>query len=121
MGKTITLRVEDDISNTLRRSADGDRRTISNFIEYAAINYIFNNNVVNDNEMNELVSFKKGIEEGNGGYKKGTISFFKTLKGELETLEGKHAAEEVRQSVFMYVEACYNSDFYAFGTRLYGA
>jgi transposase InsO family protein len=35
-------------------------------------------------------------------------SFFKTLKRELETLDGKHAAEEVRQSVFMYVEACYN-------------
>ncbi|MDR0758785.1 MAG: DDE-type integrase/transposase/recombinase [Treponema sp.] len=35
-------------------------------------------------------------------------SFFKTLKRELETLDGKHAAEEVRQSVFMYVEAYYN-------------
>jgi transposase InsO family protein len=35
-------------------------------------------------------------------------SFFKTLKGELETLDGKHCAEEVRQSVFMYIEAYYN-------------
>jgi transposase InsO family protein len=35
-------------------------------------------------------------------------SFFKTLKRELETLEGKHDAEEVRQPVFMYVEAYYN-------------
>jgi putative transposase len=35
-------------------------------------------------------------------------SFFKTLKRELETLDGKHAAAEVRQSVFMYVEAYYN-------------
>jgi transposase InsO family protein len=35
-------------------------------------------------------------------------SFFKTLKRELETLDGKHTAEEVRQSVFMYVEAYYN-------------
>jgi putative transposase len=35
-------------------------------------------------------------------------SFFKTLKRELETLDGKHAAGEVRQSVFMYVEAYYN-------------
>jgi hypothetical protein len=31
--------------------------------------------------------------------------FFKTLKRELETLDGKHSAAEVRQSVFMYVEA----------------
>ncbi|MDR2246906.1 MAG: integrase core domain-containing protein, partial [Treponema sp.] len=35
-------------------------------------------------------------------------SFFKTLKGEVETFEGKHSATEVRQSVFMYVEAYYN-------------
>jgi transposase InsO family protein len=35
-------------------------------------------------------------------------SFFKTLKRELETLDGKHSATEVRQSVFMYVEAYYN-------------
>jgi transposase InsO family protein len=35
-------------------------------------------------------------------------TFFKTLKRELETLDGKHSAAEVRQSVFMYVEAYYN-------------
>jgi transposase InsO family protein len=32
-------------------------------------------------------------------------SFFKTLKRELETLDGKHSAGEVRGSVFMYLEA----------------
>jgi transposase InsO family protein len=36
-------------------------------------------------------------------------SFFKTLKRELETLDGKHSAAEVRQSVFMYIESYYNS------------
>jgi putative transposase len=35
-------------------------------------------------------------------------SFFKTLKAELETLDGKHSEAEVRQSVFMYIEAYYN-------------
>jgi transposase InsO family protein len=35
-------------------------------------------------------------------------SFFKTLKVELDTLEGKHSKGEVRQSVFMYIEAYYN-------------
>jgi transposase InsO family protein len=35
-------------------------------------------------------------------------SFFKTLKAELETLEGKHSTTDVRQSVFMYIEAYYN-------------
>ena len=35
-------------------------------------------------------------------------SFFKTLKRELETLDGKHSVEDVRRSVFMYIEAYYN-------------
>jgi transposase InsO family protein len=32
-------------------------------------------------------------------------SFFKTLKRELETLDGRHSEAEVRGSVFMYLEA----------------
>ena len=35
-------------------------------------------------------------------------SFFKTLKRELETLDGKHSEAEVRQAVFFYIEAYYN-------------
>jgi transposase InsO family protein len=35
-------------------------------------------------------------------------SFFKTLKGELETLDGRHSMAEVRQSVFIYIESYYN-------------
>jgi len=35
-------------------------------------------------------------------------SFFKTLKRELETLDGKHTEAEVRQTVFMYIESYYN-------------
>jgi transposase InsO family protein len=34
--------------------------------------------------------------------------FFKTLKRELETLDDRHTDGEVRQSVFMYLEADYN-------------
>jgi transposase InsO family protein len=35
-------------------------------------------------------------------------SFFKTLKRELETLDGKHTAAAVELSVFEYIEAYYN-------------
>jgi transposase InsO family protein len=35
-------------------------------------------------------------------------SYFKTLKVELETLDGKHSEGEVRQSVFYYMESYYN-------------
>ena len=37
-------------------------------------------------------------------------SFFKTLKAELETLNGKYSDAEVRQSVFYYIEAYYNKN-----------
>lgn len=64
MSKTITLRVDDSIYNTLKRAADGDRRTIANFMEYAAINYICNNTVVDDEEMKEYLFFKKDMDKG---------------------------------------------------------
>ena len=74
MGKTVTLRINDNIYNTLKRAADGDRRTISNFIEYATLNYIFTNNIVDDDEMNEILlsenNLKKGLDDiRNGRYR----------------------------------------------------
>jgi uncharacterized protein (DUF1778 family) len=77
MGKTITLRVDDAIYNTLKRAADGDRRTISNFIEYAAINYIFNNNVVDDSEMEEIMVFEKDIKKETEDIKKDGIKYWR--------------------------------------------
>jgi putative transposase len=35
-------------------------------------------------------------------------SFFRTLKREVEGLDGRYSAREVRQSVFMYIVAYYN-------------
>jgi uncharacterized protein (DUF1778 family) len=74
MAKTITLRVDDSVYDTLKRAADGDRRTISNFIECAAIQYVLNNNTVDDAEMSEIMSFEKELKKGlndikNGRYK----------------------------------------------------
>ena len=71
MPKTITLRVNDSTYDTLKRAAEGDRRTISNFIEYAAINYIFANNTVDDNEMNEILRFEDGLKKGLDDINKG--------------------------------------------------
>jgi len=64
MAKTITLRVDENTYNTLKRAADGDRRTISNFIENAAVQYILNKNTVDDNEMNEILRFEKDLKKG---------------------------------------------------------
>ena len=71
MAKTITLRVDDNVYNTLKRAANGDKRTISNFIEYATINYILNNNVVDDTEMDDILSFEKDLKKGLSDIKSG--------------------------------------------------
>jgi len=71
VAKTITMRVDDNTYNTFKRAAEGDRRTISNFIEYAAVNYIFANNIVDDSEMSEVLSFEKDLKKGLDDIKKG--------------------------------------------------
>ena len=71
MAKTITLRVEDNVYNTLKRAADGDMRTISNFIEYASLNYVLNNNFVDDSEMNEIMKHEKDLKKGLSDIEKG--------------------------------------------------
>ena len=71
MAKTITLRIDDNTYETLKRAAEGDRRTISNFIEYATINYIFNTSTVDDEEMNEILLNKNDINKGLNDIKKG--------------------------------------------------
>ena len=71
MAKTITLRVDDNVYNTLKRAADGDRRTISNYIEYATINYVFNNSIADDEEMKDILFFEKDMDKGLEDIKKG--------------------------------------------------
>jgi len=71
MPKTITLRVDDSTYDTLKRAAEGNRRTISNFIEYAAINYIFANNFVDDTEMKEILHFENDLKQGLDDINKG--------------------------------------------------
>jgi len=74
MTKTITLRIDEEIYNMLKFAAKGDKRTISNFIEYATINYLSSNSYVSDNEMDEIINDKKlqiGLLKGMGEIKKG--------------------------------------------------
>jgi len=64
MAKTVTVRVDDDIYNIFKKAADGQRRTISNYIEYATLNYTINESVVDDEEMNEILAYSTDIEKG---------------------------------------------------------
>lgn len=75
--KTLTIRVDDSTYNLLKKAADGEKRTVSNFIEYAAIRYLTSELYVSDEEMLEisdntklLKDLRKGIKEAKeGNYK----------------------------------------------------
>ena len=77
MSKTITIRIKDDIYEMFKKAAEGDRRTISNFMEYATLAYLTNDIYVSDNEMNEIInnsilikSLKSGLNDvKNGSYR----------------------------------------------------
>jgi len=58
MAKTITVRVDDSIYNKIKTAADSERRTISNFIEYATLSYIENSCFIADEEMKDILEDK---------------------------------------------------------------
>ena len=72
--KTITMRVDDSIYQMIKSAADGQRRNISNFIEYATLQYLTSSAYVSDNEMNEILNDKElvknleiGLKEAKNG------------------------------------------------------
>ena len=72
--KTVTVRVDDNVYNLLKKAADGERRTISNFMENASLSYLTNEIYVSDHEMEQILndsqlvkSLKKGIDDAKKG------------------------------------------------------
>lgn len=77
MAKTLTLRVENDVYNIFRRAADGDRRTISNYLECAALKYIINEMYVSDEEMEDIMKSAPSLRKGLDDVKKGKYTIVK--------------------------------------------
>ena len=74
MAKTITIRIEDNIYDLFKLAADGDHRSISNFIEFATLNYLTNEIHVSDDEMNDILNnsdLVKSLKNGLSDLKKG--------------------------------------------------
>ena len=70
MAKTITVRVDDTTYKKIKTAADSERRSISNFIEYATLAYVENSSFVSDEEMKSILenaelinNLKKSIED----------------------------------------------------------
>jgi uncharacterized protein (DUF1778 family) len=74
MSKTITLRVNDDVYQMIKTAADGQRRNLSNFIEFATLQYLTSAAYVDDAEMelilNDaelLANLRQGLEDSKKG------------------------------------------------------
>jgi len=56
MSKTVTLRIENTLYKKLKEHAESENRSLSNFIETAALKYIEQIELVDEYEMKEIIS-----------------------------------------------------------------
>lgn len=80
MGKTITLRIDDDTYDIFKTAAHAQRRTISNFIEYATLSHVTEEAFVDDHEMVEILKDKElvsSLRKAREDIKKGKYRFVK--------------------------------------------
>jgi predicted transcriptional regulator len=62
MAKTVTVRLDDKVYDLVRKAAEGERRSISNFLEYAALRYLTDEITVSDEEMEEILADKTMVD-----------------------------------------------------------
>ncbi len=74
MAKTVSMRLDDTTYNLIINAATWERRSISNFIEYATMAYLAEESFIADDEMDEILSdkdlllnLKKGNDEIESG------------------------------------------------------
>ena len=80
MAKTVTVRVDDNTYKRIKSAADSERRTISNFIEYATMAYVESSTFVDDQEMKDIVGDKvllKNLKNSMDDIKRGNYRIVK--------------------------------------------
>jgi predicted transcriptional regulator len=70
MAKTVTVRIDDSTYKRIKSAAEAERRTISNFMEYATMAYVENSTFVDNDEMRGIAqdeellgTFKKAMAD----------------------------------------------------------
>ena len=59
MAKTVTVRIDESTYRRIKSAADSERRTISNFMEYATLSYVENSTFVDNDEMKSISEDKE--------------------------------------------------------------
>ncbi len=60
--KTVTMRVDDSIYDMIKLAAEGQKRNLSNFIEFATIQYLTSSQFVEKDEMAEIMDDKELVQ-----------------------------------------------------------
>ena len=60
--KTVTMRVDDSTYDMIKLAAEGQKRNLSNFIEFATMQYLTSSQFVDSLEMQEISNDKELVE-----------------------------------------------------------
>jgi len=66
--KTVTMRVDDSIYKMIKLAAEGQKRNISNFIEFATTQYLTSSQYIDNNEMNEIMEDETLVHNLQNGF-----------------------------------------------------
>ena len=72
--KTVTMRVDDSVYEMIKLAAEGQKRNLSNFIEFATMQYLTSSQFVETDEMTEILEDKdlvKNLMDGLDDFKNG--------------------------------------------------
>jgi uncharacterized protein (DUF1778 family) len=67
--KTLTMRVDDSVYQMIKIAAEGQKRNISNFIEFATLQYLTSMQYVDNSEMNEILNDRELVRNLQNGLK----------------------------------------------------
>ena len=68
------MRVDDSIYDMIKLAAEGQKRNLSNFIEFATMQYLTSSQFVDNDEMSEIMNDKelvKNLMDGLNDFKNG--------------------------------------------------
>ena len=75
--KTVTMRVDDSTYRMIKQAADGQKRNLSNFIEFATLQYLSSAQFVDSDEMSEILEDKElfqNLKDGLDDMRKGNYT-----------------------------------------------
>ena len=65
--KTVTMRIDENVYEMIRQAADGQKRNMSNFVEFATLQYLTSSQYIDQEELSDILNDKSVVENLNTG------------------------------------------------------